>query len=311
LYHYQIHPVFGFMHARIQTWFPFGITVCINGREWLARQMDQANVHYVRRDNTFTWLEDHAAAQALFNQQLQTNWPALLDDVAVALNPAQPEILARFPCNYYWTASETEWASDIMFDSAATLGKIYHPLIRYAINTFKGVDVMRFLGLPVPASGKVPHWRRHEISSNIRERSEGVRIKHWLNGNSLKLYDKDSVLRTECLIRDPQDFKVYRSIEGDPEGPKDWRPLRKGIIDLPLRSEVSQAANERYLAALTAVHHTVPLAELVEPLCRPMQELQRPDGESPPKKNSHRLPTRRRKTVRRSTLLPGPGECGP
>jgi hypothetical protein len=22
LYHYQIHPVFGFMHARIQTWFP-------------------------------------------------------------------------------------------------------------------------------------------------------------------------------------------------------------------------------------------------------------------------------------------------
>ena len=23
LYHYQIHPVFGFLHARIQTWFPF------------------------------------------------------------------------------------------------------------------------------------------------------------------------------------------------------------------------------------------------------------------------------------------------
>ena len=25
LYHHQIHPVFGFMHARIQTWFPFRI----------------------------------------------------------------------------------------------------------------------------------------------------------------------------------------------------------------------------------------------------------------------------------------------
>lgn len=40
LYQYQIHPEFGFMHARIQTWFPFNVQVCINGREWLSRQMD-------------------------------------------------------------------------------------------------------------------------------------------------------------------------------------------------------------------------------------------------------------------------------
>ena len=30
LYHYQIHPVFGFRHARIQTWFPFRVYVCLN-----------------------------------------------------------------------------------------------------------------------------------------------------------------------------------------------------------------------------------------------------------------------------------------
>ena len=42
LYHYQVHPVFGFMHARIQTWFPFAIQICLNGREWLARAMNTA-----------------------------------------------------------------------------------------------------------------------------------------------------------------------------------------------------------------------------------------------------------------------------
>ena len=31
LYHYQIHPVFGFMNARIQSWFPFPVQICING----------------------------------------------------------------------------------------------------------------------------------------------------------------------------------------------------------------------------------------------------------------------------------------
>src|SRR5207247_8457400 len=39
LYHYWIHREFGFLNARIQTWFPFSKQVCMNGREWLARQM--------------------------------------------------------------------------------------------------------------------------------------------------------------------------------------------------------------------------------------------------------------------------------
>lgn len=53
LYHYQVHPTFGFMNARIQTWFPFSIQVCINGREWLARMMDRAGLHYLQRENCF------------------------------------------------------------------------------------------------------------------------------------------------------------------------------------------------------------------------------------------------------------------
>ena len=269
LYHYQIHPVFGFMHTRIQTWFPFRIYVCLNGREWLARQMDQAKLHYVRRDNTFTWLEDIAAAQALFDQQVQANWPGLLGGLAEAVNPAHADLFAKYPCRYYWSVSDSEWASDVMFQSRAALQEVYPRLLHYAVTTFGAVDVLRFLGQPVPASGKVPHHCRHEISSNIKERLEGVRIKHWLNGNSLKLYDKGSVLRVETLIRDPGDFKVYRAAEGDPEGPKDWRPLRKGVADLPRRAEVSQAANGRYLGALTAVHDATPLRQLVEPLCRP------------------------------------------
>lgn len=58
LYHYWIDPTFGFMNARIQTWFPFGIQVCLNGREWLARQMDARGLRYERRDNCFVWIAD-------------------------------------------------------------------------------------------------------------------------------------------------------------------------------------------------------------------------------------------------------------
>jgi hypothetical protein len=273
LYHYQIHPVFGLMHARIQTWFPFRVYVCINGREWLARQMDQVGLHYVRRKNTFTWLEDIAATQTLFNQQLQTHWPTLLDGLADTLNPIHADIFANSRCRYHWSVQESEWATDVMFRSRAALQACYPQLIRYAVTTFDAVDVLRFLGQAVPATGKIPHHRRFEMNTNLGERVEGVRLKHWLDGNSIKIYDKGSVLRVESTVTKPANFKVYRSLEGDPQGPKDWRSMRLGIADLHHRGELGQAANERYLQALADVHDTTPLRQLAEPLCRPAPDL--------------------------------------
>ncbi len=47
-YPYQIDPVFGLLHVRLQTWFPFHLPICLNGREGLARQMDQEGIGYER-----------------------------------------------------------------------------------------------------------------------------------------------------------------------------------------------------------------------------------------------------------------------
>jgi len=41
LYQGCMHREFGFLSARMQTWFPFSVQVRRNGREWLARQMDR------------------------------------------------------------------------------------------------------------------------------------------------------------------------------------------------------------------------------------------------------------------------------
>ena len=75
LYHYQIHPMLRLHACRIQTWFPFSIQICLNGREWLARTMDAAGIGYVQRDNCFTWLEDPKRAQRLMDRQLQPHGP--------------------------------------------------------------------------------------------------------------------------------------------------------------------------------------------------------------------------------------------
>jgi hypothetical protein len=263
-YYYVIDPVFGFMNARIQTWFPFSIQICINGREWLARQMDHAGLTYERRDNCFVRISDFTQAQRLMDRQLRASWPGLLNRIACLLNPLHDDIFQDFPVNYYWSVYQSEWASDIVFQSAEALHSIYPKLTRHAITSFGSGDVMRFLG------GKVHGAFRGEIISEFKDRPEGVRVKHWVKTNSIKLYDKKaSVLRPETTINDPDGIKVFRPKEGEPWGNKAWRPMRRGIADLHRRAGVSQAANDRYLDALAAVNIATSLGELLHKVCRP------------------------------------------
>ena len=264
LYHYFIDPVFGFMHARVQTWLPFGIQIYINGREWLARTMDHADLTYLRRENCFVKLQDVERTQKLMDRQLKLDWPAALDRIARTINPAHSAMFQGFPADYYWSAYQSEWATDVMFRNSSTLAEIYPALVAHGITTFSSPDVMRFLG------GKVHGAFKGEIVSDFKDRPEGIRIKHRVGRNSVKLYDKQgSILRVETTINDPYGLKVFRPREGDPDGKLAWRPLRKGVADLYRRSQLSQASNERYLDALSSANTSTPLGEMVKSICRP------------------------------------------
>ncbi len=71
IYNYWVDPLFGFMSARIQTRFPFPIHVWLNGREFLARQMDRLDMNYERRENCFVRLRDTEKAQKLMDKLLR------------------------------------------------------------------------------------------------------------------------------------------------------------------------------------------------------------------------------------------------
>jgi hypothetical protein len=274
LYHYLVHPVFGFLNARIQTWFPFSMQICLNGREWLARQMDQTGIAYARQDNCFPWIEDWPRAQQLMDQQLSVAWPTLLNDIAATLNPMHDQLFQTCSASYYWSTFQSEWAIDLSFRTAEDLRRLYPRLLQHAISTFGSTDVMRFLGRRLPLSGQIPAQFSGQVISDLRQRQEGIRVKHRLNANSVKLYDKaftiiGNVLRAEATINDVSDFRAYRPKEGDPSGPLTWRPLRRGIADLYRRAEVGRRATERYLDALASVDQDTTLDEVLRRLGQP------------------------------------------
>ena len=108
---------------------PFSVQVCVNGREWLAREMDRVGMKYVRQDNCFPWVEEWGRAQRLLAGQLRTNWPKALEPLARALHPVHAQIFGDFPMNYYWTTYQSEWAIDVVFRQAQVLRRLYPRLV--------------------------------------------------------------------------------------------------------------------------------------------------------------------------------------
>ena len=262
LYHYFMHPDFGQISVRVQTWFPFTVDVCLNGREWLARQMDRAGLTYEQRDNCFVRVSDPVRAQALLDEQLRTDWVRVLQPLLEQAHPLHAELGRPLGQTYYWTASQTEYATDLIFPNPARLAALYPQFVHHGIKTFGSRDVLRFLGHGVPSRFC------GELSSNLKHRPEGLCLRHRANGNSIKVYDKQgSILRIETTIVHPEHFKVYRPAQGDPEKLQ-WQRLRKSVADLWRRAEVSRGANGRYLGALASVSDKTPLSQETTGLCR-------------------------------------------
>lgn len=273
--HYYLYfqdSMFGRTQVRIQSWLPFNIHVVINGREWLARQMDAKGLAYQRRDNSFPWIADFAQAQKLMDRQLRTAWPKHLDRLLFRACPELKNPLPPLSVQAYWSAEETEWATDVVFRRRRDLTELYPRLVHHAMIAFDSREVLRFLGRKVPVHGGVHGRFAGEVISDQKSRPEGVRIKHRVNGNSVKMYDKQAtMLRVETTINQPRDLAVYRAKEGEPDGPKSYRRLRKGVADLQRRARLCQQANERYLAGLSSADLSTPLQRWTDKLCRPVQ----------------------------------------
>jgi hypothetical protein len=265
IYKYYEHPRFGFIGTRIQTWFPFNVQIWMNGRVWLSRQMAKmGRTDFHREDNYFTHLGDPKLAQRVMNRQLEVDWQRALDSIARTLNPLHPEIFEPWPMSYYWSVYQSEWATDVVFEDRKALAAIYPKLVRHATLHFQSPDVMRFLG-------RKCHGRfLGELTTSFKQRPEGVRVKHWVHGNSIKMYDPLNLLRVETTMAKPTHFKVFRPLSKDPKGKLAWRPLRKGVADIHRRSQVCQQANERYLDALAAVEDSTRLHELFDQVAKPV-----------------------------------------
>ena len=244
-YFYFMDKDFGFMHVKLQTWFPFLIQVYINGREMMKHAFDENSITYRMYDNSFFEISDIPKAQELADGFDAKKLCRQLDLFAHKVNPYLDTIEEVFHQGYHWCVDQCEYATDVMFKSREALEDIYPSLVGHAFYDFKCSDVFSFLGR------KLDPKFLGEAVSDYRKRPEGWRIKFKMKPNSIKMYDKFSCLRVEMTINDPREFKVYKDVHHqDGTVSKRWVPMGKSISNLYRYAEVSKAANRRFLDSL-------------------------------------------------------------
>lgn len=228
----------------------------------------------IRADNCFPHLADPDRAQRIFDGMLALPWQSILDDLVARANPALAAVIDAARVSYYWTLHQSEWATDLMFRDASVLASCYPGLVRHAMTDFQSKDVMRFLGRRL-----TPAYQG-EVQSDFKDRREGIRVKHLVGINSLKMYDKahpvppirgavPAALRIESTVNKPSDFTVRRKAQGKPKSPSKPRPLRKGIADIRRRARICQNANSRYADALAAATDHSKVHDVIAPVIKP------------------------------------------
>ena len=265
-YFYYLDREFGLIHVRLQSWFPFTLQIYVNGREWLARQLDQRHIAYQRYDNKLTQLADLPAAQALCEKFAHRQWPRVLDAWARLVNPLLPTLRRAGFRSYFWSVDQAEYATDVLFRDRASLEALLPALQELSMSAFSAQDVMRFLGRKLHGNFQ------GEVTTSLKRRTEGRRIKHSLQRNSLKWYDVLNLLRIETTFNNPREFRVLRVLDTPHGRQRRWRPMGKGVANFWRYAQVGQQANGRYLDALAnAQPKGKALAEL-DGLCRPRRE---------------------------------------
>jgi hypothetical protein len=149
----------------------------------------------------------------------------------------------------HWSLMQVEYATDLAFRSATTLGPLYDQLVRQSVLNVKAEQVATFLGRQI-----TPQLAQ-EIGSQFATRIEGTCVKHRFGKSSIKMYDKSGiVLRIETTANDVSFFKHHRKVEHR-EGPptRELAPVKKSIYSLIDLREILLGCNRRYLTHLSAL----------------------------------------------------------
>ncbi len=222
----------GLCYLKISSYIPFVSEFYFNGHNYLKKQFDQAGKEYTMKDNSFTKVEDLEMLNNLVKEfkpsialKRVEHWMGIFFKFDQGQKSTRSKLL-----KHNWFTYQTEISTNLVFKSAKFANAYFDNIL----------SKHHTIGLPDKLT---------EIFSLSRQKNNGKTtqnkfktkavIKHWLEGNSIKCYNKSGcLLRVETTINKP-----------DLPGLK----LKKPAINLMAYFWYGLQSNSRYIETISDI----------------------------------------------------------
>ena len=226
-YFYLQDPQAGRMFVRICPYFPFNISVWMNGHEWLAKQLQREGIGFRQSDNCFLECDDPQRLQALSDAWSPQDIRGVVDGWLARLLPFFSDAERQQGYRHQLYMSQMEYCHNLLFDKQAALERLFNRLM----------DLNRDLGQPrklaiiFGRSRFHPDTRTGETVLKVSQLRTPV-ISTGFKKTFIKQYVKDRVaLRTETTS-----YQLKKDLS-----------VNKNLNNLEQARKVLAQNNDRYL----------------------------------------------------------------
>ena len=247
-YFYAVDDDFGPFFLKFCSYFPYNAKLCINGHEYLKRQLAKRGIAYASLDNDIRRCADRVAMQRLADSLTAQKVDALLRKWLARLPHPFAARDRRQGIRYDVSILQAEFALTQVFDRPAQGRVFFEQVVRENLDMGRPDHVQLIFDRRV--SRRTPSRYRTRVITDGVIPSLHVDYKH----SRIKQYHKQGrALRTETVINDTYDFDVGRRLSN--------------LDDL---KQIGFAANRRLLGVQRLSHDCTLGADVFDELHRPV-----------------------------------------
>lgn len=252
-YFYVLDRDFGPLFIKFCSYFPYAAKVCLNGHEWLKRQLEQRGISYRALDNGLLECADPRRAQRIAKTLDESKIEALVRKWLARLpHPFLPRH-RRDGYRYRISILQAEFSLTQVLDAPAAGRSFFEQVIRENIDLGRPEHVQLIFGRRI--TRRTPGLFRTCVVTHGVVPSLHVNYKH----SRIKQYHKEGkALRTETVVNDTTDLGIL-----------------KGLSNLPELCQAGFAINRRLLELQTLSHDcnigALAFHSITNPICRKRQ----------------------------------------
>jgi len=222
----------GLCYLKISGYLPFTCEFYMNGHNYLKQQFDIYEADYKMQDNSFVKVSDPDLLKSLvekFQPSIALNRVSYWMDKFFRFDKGSRSTRSKL-LTHQWYTYQTEISSNIIFKSTKFCNSFFQRVLQKHHTIGLPDRLTEVFGLSKPVHNSKSTQNKYEVQACI---------KHWLEKNSIKCYNKGGcLLRVETTINNP-----------DLPGLK----LKKPACNLQAYYWYGQGCNSRYFKTLSDI----------------------------------------------------------